>query len=266
MSQKVVFSDIDGTILDKATYSYADSLSAIKQLQVCNIPLVLCSAKTNAEMDLLVSELGIKEPYIVENGSAIVIPKGYFQSSSEQDDGSITRIELGGKIKDFEPKLRAVLEEDHINYDSFSDMTPEAVSGYTGMSLEQSLFARMREYTMTLVVSREEIVRAKKLIESIGLICFSGGKSLTVGEKGNKGLAVRRLCNLFTKVYDKITTYALGDAENDLSMLQEVDFPILVQSSPGVWADCNSTKITKIPRVGPAGFTAGIEEIVKPGA
>lgn len=263
-NQKVVFSDIDGTILDRDTYSYANSLSAIKQLQDHKIPLVLCSAKTKAEMDVLVGVFGIKDPFIVENGSAIVIPKGYFQFSSGQDEGTAMRIELGGKVDRFESKLRATLEAEHIDYNSFSDMTPESVAKHTGMSLEQSQLARSREYTMTLVVSKEEILRAKKLIESNGLICFSGGKSLTVGDTGNKGVAVRRLSDLYTKAHEHITTYAFGDGENDMSMLQEVDFPILVQSSTGVWADSTSTRIIKIPKVGPDGFSAGVEDIVKP--
>ena len=261
---KIVFSDLDGTILDKETYSYSQSLPAIRWLKDNNIPLIFCSAKTRSEIDVLRNEISNQDPYIVENGSAIIIPKGYFPFELGAADGSVVRLELGARLEKFQSKLDSILESTHVRYSSFAEMTREAVSKHSGLSLEQAALAMKREYTMTLVISKDEIGEARRAIESNGLTCFSGGKSLTVGDGGNKGRAVKELANLFARIDEKMTSYAFGDGENDMSMLREVDFPILVQSSPGHWAVSRLQKVIRVPLVGPEGFAKGVEEIIKP--
>ncbi len=78
MAQLLVFSDIDGTLIDFATYSYAESTPAVTALLARHIPLILCSSKTRAEQESLRRDLFIPDPFIVENGSAIFIPPGVF--------------------------------------------------------------------------------------------------------------------------------------------------------------------------------------------
>ena len=43
-----------------------------------NIPLILTSAKTRLEQDKIRDDLGLSDPFIVENGGAIVIPQRLF--------------------------------------------------------------------------------------------------------------------------------------------------------------------------------------------
>lgn len=259
---KIVFSDLDGTILDKKTYSYDRSLSAIHWLTENKIPLIFCSAKTKAEMNLFRNNLEVKDPYIVENGSAIIIPEGTFPLASEHLD--VSTIKIGRELREFRDGLKAVLESSDITYDSFEEMTNNDVSQYTGLNLEQAALARKREYTTTLVFpSSEMLVKARTAIESIGLTCFSGGKTLTVGSGGNKGCAVRKLLGLYAQTFGNVVSYAFGDGENDISMLNEVDFPILVESSVGTWTNNNLQNIIKIASVGPEGFAKGVELIVK---
>lgn len=261
---KIVFSDLDGTILDKLTYSYSHSLPAIRWLKDHAIPLIFCSAKTRSEIESLRVEIGVADPYIVENGSAIIIPKGYFPSYFGQENHDEVKVVLGARLEKFQSKLEGVLASANVRYTSFADMTPEEVSSFSGLNLRQASLAMKREYTVTLVLSdRDQLGKARAAIESSGLTCFSGGKSLTVGDGGNKGSAVRELIALFAKIAEGITSYAFGDGENDMSMLKEVDFPVLVQHSPGHWAANDLQKIIRIPMVGPEGFVKGIEEIVQ---
>jgi len=77
MPSFVVFTDIDGTIVDE-NYSYKGALPALKLLKRKKIPLVFCTSKTRAEIEVYRDELGIKDPFISENGGAIFIPVGIF--------------------------------------------------------------------------------------------------------------------------------------------------------------------------------------------
>ena len=53
----------------------------IDLLKEKNIPLILTSAKTRLEQNMVRKDLGLTDPYIIENGGAVVIPKGYFSDS-----------------------------------------------------------------------------------------------------------------------------------------------------------------------------------------
>ena len=66
----VIFTDLDGTLLDRAGYSYAPAVPALERLRRNKIPLVFCSAKTRAEQEVYRKEIEIYDPFIVENGGA----------------------------------------------------------------------------------------------------------------------------------------------------------------------------------------------------
>ena len=85
----LVFTDLDGTLLDHDDYGFAAAQPALSQLRALHIPLIPVTSKTLAEMRLLGRQLGIQHPLIVENGSVICLPEGYFpaQENSECVDG-----------------------------------------------------------------------------------------------------------------------------------------------------------------------------------
>lgn len=71
MPRLLVFSDLDGTLLDHTTYSYAPARPALAALRARDALLILASSKTAAEMLPLHQELDLGEaPMIVENGAA----------------------------------------------------------------------------------------------------------------------------------------------------------------------------------------------------
>ena len=51
MPDAIIFSDLDGTLLDQADYSFAAAKPALGMLRTRGIPLVLCSSKTRVEIE-----------------------------------------------------------------------------------------------------------------------------------------------------------------------------------------------------------------------
>ncbi|HEY7818443.1 MAG TPA: HAD hydrolase family protein, partial [Vicinamibacteria bacterium] len=89
MSRLVLFSDLDGSLLDSETYEFEAASDALRELSLRSVPLVLCTSKTKAECAPLRRRLKNRHPFIVENGAGIVIPPGYF------GPGTPRRIDLG---------------------------------------------------------------------------------------------------------------------------------------------------------------------------
>ncbi|MDK2782156.1 MAG: mannosyl-3-phosphoglycerate phosphatase, partial [Archaeoglobi archaeon] len=74
----VIFTDLDGTLLDE-NYSFEDAEDVLEEIKRRSIPLIFCSAKTRAEQEYFQRLMGISDPFIVEDGSAIYVQKGYFK-------------------------------------------------------------------------------------------------------------------------------------------------------------------------------------------
>ena len=72
----IIFTDLDGTLLDYSTYSFEAAMPALKRLQECGIPLVIVSSKTRAEIEPLLAELPpLSKLFITENGSAVYLDR-----------------------------------------------------------------------------------------------------------------------------------------------------------------------------------------------
>jgi mannosyl-3-phosphoglycerate phosphatase len=78
MNKTLVFTDMDGTLLDHHTYSFEAAKPALSALESKSIPVIPTTSKTFAELQPLRERIGLDGPFIVENGAAIFIPHGFF--------------------------------------------------------------------------------------------------------------------------------------------------------------------------------------------
>ena len=63
----VIFTDLDGTLLDRKNYSYEAAVDSINYLKDHKIPVIFCSAKTRQEQEYYRQIMGMFHPFIVEN-------------------------------------------------------------------------------------------------------------------------------------------------------------------------------------------------------
>jgi len=153
----VIFTDLDGTLLDLETYSYDRALPSIEYLRSRDVPIIFCSVKTKAEQEVYRKELQINDPFIVENGGAIFISRGYFPFDFEYHkakDGYLV-IELGIPYHRIREVLAQIRDDTGVNFRGFGDMSAEEVASLTGLDLEAAQRAKAREYdeTVTLEVT-----------------------------------------------------------------------------------------------------------------
>ena len=58
--RKLIFTDLDGTLLDYKTYSYKKASKALSLIKKDKIPLIFCTSKTKAEIEYYGKELNNK--------------------------------------------------------------------------------------------------------------------------------------------------------------------------------------------------------------
>ena len=74
----VIFTAVDGVLRDAETRSTRETRAALRMLAQRDIPLVLTSARSPAELLALQRELGVRYPFVAEGGASLHIPAGYF--------------------------------------------------------------------------------------------------------------------------------------------------------------------------------------------
>ena len=264
-SKLVIFTDLDGTLLDRVTYAYDKALPSIEHLRRKGIPIVFCSSKTRTEQEFYRRKLGIFHPFIVENGGAIFIPADYFPfpfDYHKSREGFLV-IELGSPYKKIRRLLDKVRKEGNFRFRGYGDMSAEEVAAETGLDLEAAQRAKEREYDETLKLegTLEENGRVLKAIKRAGLNYAHGGRYYGITGTSDKGKATTILIRLFRKKLGQVKTAGIGDSLNDLSMLSAVDIPVLVQKPEGVWEEMSIPHLQRIEGVGPEGWTRAIKEI-----
>lgn len=263
---KVVFTDLDGTLLHPVSYSYATALDSVRRLQEARIPIVFCSAKTMAEQQVYRQELGVKDPFIIENGAAIIVPKDYFRfpfSFSRIIDEYFV-IELGVPYEDVRNRLRRLKDEGEAKVTFFGDLSTEEVSKVTGLNLLMAGLAKQREYSETVIIEgdKKHLESTLATIKEVGLSYTFGGKFYEVYQGGDKGKAVKILIELFKLNFGGIYTIGIGDSPNDTEMLAVIDLPILVQTLNNRWHRVKVKNLKRVVGIGPEGWAKAVSEIL----
>ncbi|MFN3477402.1 MAG: HAD-IIB family hydrolase [Candidatus Methylomirabilales bacterium] len=137
----IIFTDLDGTLLDHEAYSFEAAQEALEEVRRRKIPLVLCTSKTRAEVERYRKLLDNHDPFIVENGGAIFIPKGYFPFSYpyQREVAGYHVIEDGVPYPRLVQTLKRVGVESGARIVGFSDLSVEEVARLTGLSREEAL-------------------------------------------------------------------------------------------------------------------------------
>lgn len=271
MEAIVIFTDLDGTLLDAITYSPDKARQALNELRDLNIPLILTSSKTRAELELIRHRLDLHHPFISENGGAIFIPRGYFRSPLE---GVAPRenyqvLELGTPYEVLRTALKEIAQATGCRLRGFGDMSIEEVATRTGLPSSLAQLAKQREYDEPFVVE-EPTGPLEGLLQECkrrGFQCVQGGRFAHLLRGTDKGAACRRLIEWYRQEHARdqntLVTVGLGDSANDLPMLAIVDRPILVQQQDGSYdPEVVLPNLAFSQGIGPAGWNRSVLEFL----
>jgi mannosyl-3-phosphoglycerate phosphatase len=196
----IIFTDLDGTLLD-GNYSFQDALPALNILKEKKTPIIFCSGKTRVEQEVFKNKMEISHPFIVEDGSAIYIPKGYFKEKQGDVSGDYEVIVLGTEFDEIRKNISSLSEKYRI--ESYHTMSDEEVAKRTGLSLNAAKLAKTREFSETVVSADKEALEA--LAKDFNVVL--GGRFMHVYGKGaDKGKAIEILTNIYRKLEDTAAT------------------------------------------------------------
>lgn len=267
--KKVLFTDLDGSLLDHHNYDYSPALPALDQLKKEHIPCILTTSKTAAEVMDIRNELDNTCPFIVENGAGVFWPAGavnehelpehaVLQSwNSAYDFISLNPVSLN-RILELTMQLK---EKFGFIFQGFSEMTVEQVVDCTGLTYEQADKAKQRVFSEPLLWrdSEANLAKFKAFVEPHGLQVIKGGRFVHVMGRSNKGRALQFLKTYYEKIWgEPVSTIALGDGENDVPLLEASDYAVVVRSPANKPPKVNNVKKKTTRAYGPVGWNKAV--------
>ncbi|TFG92065.1 MAG: HAD-IIB family hydrolase [Syntrophobacterales bacterium] len=264
----IIFTDLDGTLLDTETYSYQPAVDALKEIADLQIPLIMMSSKTRSEIESVRRDLKNNHPFVSENGGGIFIPAGYFPFSVPQTRRTpgYLFVEIGVPYPRLTGFLERVTREHALPIRGFHSLPVGEVSRLTGLSIEAASRAKEREYDEPFLFDgdRAQWNRLEGMVTAEGLALTRGGRLHHLSGRHNKGTAARILTDCYRRRYPDALIVGLGDAANDLPFLRMVDRPVLVQRPDGTYeAELDIPGLSYTSRPGPAGWSEAVIELIR---
>lgn len=264
----LVFTDLDGTLLDHNDYSWSAAEQALAELKRHRIPLITNTSKTLAESVAVQKRLGIAGPMIFENGAGIALPEGS-ELVGAADLPLIGDLRLKTFAEPYEAVrhvLRQLREQHAYQFTGFGDMSTAQIQQCTGLNEESAAAAQQRHFGEPIIWqdSPEREAEFLDYVRQAGLNFTRGGRFLHVMGSADKGAAMQWL----TAQYPGASTVvALGDGENDVPMLQAADIAVLIRSPAHELPSfaCHRQPPTlMIPQgVGPSAWNRAVLHIIK---
>ena len=210
----LVFTDLDGTSIDHHSYDWAPATPALQAIKDAGGGIILASSKTAPEIEMLRTALNLDDwPAIVENGAGLLTPKS---NNTTNNDDYI--------------KIRAVLDQIPASlrqhFAGFGDLTPAEVAETTGLPKKDAELAKLRSFSEPGIWSGTDADRAtfEAALKPHGITAREGGRFLTLSFGCQKSDQMAAIIDQ----YQPKTTIALGDAPNDVEMLEAAQFGVIV--------------------------------------
>jgi mannosyl-3-phosphoglycerate phosphatase len=230
----VVFSAADSVLRHtRAPDLFGRAARVLGPLQQADVPIVLCSGKTRAEIEQVRHELGIHHPFVCERDGAAFIPARYFdfEIPRAREVAGYVAVEFGMPYADIVYALHHAARRLAIEVVGFNDMSVDDVAADCGLPLPQARLAMLREYGehfRVLGPFDDARPRLFKALASAGLRCEAGTPYDHVGAPVREGTGVKFLSALYERAHGPLLSLGLSDTPAGAGVLPFVDRPILM--------------------------------------
>lgn len=259
----LIFTDLDGTLLDHSSYSAKPADRLVRQIFAQSIGYVVpVTSKTLAELRSLQRSVPLPiSTSVTENGSVIYAPDGYPFKNTRGPKIIFLGAEYSG-ILDGIGNLPKHLRQHIIG---FSDMSGAEIADATGLGLNDALLAKQREASEPFLWSgsEAELEEVRLIMAEADIRIQQGGRFYHFTGQAAKDQAMAQIKSAFAKrkVRTDIVSIALGDGPNDLGMIEAADIGVIMPNPAGVTIQSRKSHVRTASHPGPQGWAIVIREL-----
>ncbi len=257
MAPTLLFTDVDGTLLDRAG-AYAMTAGELAQVRD-RVAVILASSRTILELARNQRDLGIEGPVVAENGAVVALPwddalreVGAFE---EIDRRQWCVVAVGAPAQELRAEARTIAKSLGTAFIDQGEIDP-AVGRRYSLALQQ---VNGRDAT-----SLDHLANA---LRRSGRSVASGGAWLCITGGADKGRGVRTVLDCYTRLARPVgIVAAAGDGDNDVPLLLAATRRFVISRDDGTWhpalralprAEC-------VPIPGIAGWREVIRQLAAP--
>lgn len=199
----VLFSDVDGTLLD-ASDRFAITSTDVERLAP-HVELVLASSRTLVELGEVQRRLGMVGALIAENGAVMSYPPRWRGKGARKRELLV----LGDSVAELQPLVERSAEVAGVRIVDQRDVLPDR-----GRSLQRKYSICIRDWSG---MSAERFLAA---LRHNGCSATRSGRWITITRGADKGIAARAVLAHAEKIgAGFVRSLAIGNAANDQSLL-----------------------------------------------
>lgn len=268
-TQYLVFTDMDGTLLDHHTYSHAAALKTLDTLRQARIPVIPTTSKTFEEMEVLRNQIDLAGPFIVENGAAIHIPHGFMRQkpANTQWIANYWVRQFCSKKHYWLTLINRIKPDFEGEFTHFTEMSIEQICDATGLSEEEARRAADRRYGEPVMWLGSESRKQDFIHAMIGVGAkpLQGGRFIHISGDCDKGAALQWMVREFARQYPELDcqSIALGDGQNDVAMLEVADYAVRIRSPNHPVPELQKTQqVFTSTHFGPEGWSEMLDNLI----
>lgn len=260
----LIFTDLDGTLLDHHNYSAKPADSLIKRLHdQGTADIIPVTSKTQSELLWLRKSIPLQNILSVTENGSVIHACG---SSPLGDDDRAHSILLGIRYRAILEQVAKLPQSLRHHITGFADMSVEQVMAATGLALDDARRAQDREATEPFLWSGSdaELSALRDILIEENIQVQRGGRFYHLTGQATKENAMAKIISAFVerKPDFKIISIALGDGPNDLAMIEAADFGVIMPNPDGVTIETTKPHVRTAPVPGPEGWVMAVQEIL----
>lgn len=220
---RIVVTNLDGSLLDAGGAGYGAARPALEALERRNIPLVLVTRRTRAEVSALQDRLNLIHPAAIENGAAVLVPDRYFPSSIlddawELDGDRFVRV-LGLPYSHLRQVLQDVRVELGADIVGFGDWSEGELALALGLAPEEARMVHQRQFSEVFTFAgdrqalEQAITRHHLQVSQLQTSSLRGQWYLT--GNANKTKAIELLLDCFLRHVGQVNSLGIGTDRSD---------------------------------------------------
>lgn len=260
----VIFTDLDGTLLDHHNYSAKPAARLIERLyDQGTADIIPVTSKTQSELLWLRKSIPLQNILSVTENGSVIHACG---SSPLVDDDRSHSIMLGIRYRAILEQVAKLPQSLRHHITGFADMPVEQVMAATGLRLDDARRAQDREATEPFLWSgsASEFSALREILIEENIQVQRGGRFYHLTGQATKENAMAKIISAFVekKPDFQIISIALGDGPNDLAMIEAADFGVIMPNPDGVTIETAKPHVRTAPVPGPEGWVMAVQEIL----
>ncbi len=202
---------------------------ALNEIEGRNVPLVLSTSGTRAQLEPLRRKIGHAHPFITEGGGGLFIPDGYFALRLEgaRRAGRYLCVPFGRSSQQAAAALEDIAREVRADVVRYAEMKTREIARNTGMSEREAEGSREREFSERFFFAGNADLTASSFERTAGQHNWRIRRGQPFWElySGNdEGKAVRYVMRLYREALrSRIRSVGIGASMEDASLLAATD-------------------------------------------